>query len=131
MSSQSPKPDGFQVAAVRTFVTTDKKKNEIKGVPCQMRSSTFSSSFQSPASVNVSTYGPVPRAIETKYSYNGITDTKVSAPVNIIEQKAISSGASGGLLSALVIAAVVSGREDIATDEFGYQVGQFEFKAAP
>jgi len=55
MSSQSPKPDGFQVAAVRNFVTTNKKKNEVKGVPCQMRSSTFSSSFQSPASVNIST----------------------------------------------------------------------------
>jgi len=46
------------------------------------------------------------------------------------EQKEISSSASGGLLGALVVAAVVSGREGIATDEFGYQVGQFEFKAA-
>lgn len=48
----------------------------------------------------------------------------------LLSKKAISSGASGSLLSALVIAAVVSGREDTATDEFGYQVGQFEFKAS-
>ena len=95
-----------------------------------MRSSTFSSSFQSPASVNVSTYGPASRTIETKYSYNGITDTKVSAPVNIKEQKAISSGVSRCLLGALVVAAVVPVREDKATDKFCYRVGQFEFKAA-
>lgn len=130
MSSQSAKPAGFHVVAVRTFVTTSGKKNEVKGVPCQLRGSGFSSSFQSPASVNVPTYGPSSRAIETKCTYNGVTETKVSAPVNITEQKAISSGASGGLLGALVVAAVVSGREDKATDEFGYQVGQFEFKAA-
>lgn len=111
---------GFAVTEVRTYVAKDGSRDEIAGVPCTLSGSGFSGAFQSPAAVNVPVYGPRSRAIQTSCTHKGDTKTQTLAPLNMTEQRAIASGANGGLIGALVVAAAVSGREDRESDEYGY-----------
>lgn len=113
---------------VRAFVGSATPDREISGVPCELIGSGFSARVVTPASVNVPVYGLRSKAIYVKCTYKGQEKDVSLAAVNITENKAMASGAGGGLLGVIIVSAVVAGRKNKDQDEYGYNGATMVFK---
>ncbi len=109
-------------------------RNEVIGVPCTMRGSGYTASFQTPAVVNVPTYGYSSRALQVSCAYAGRSQSATRTPINLTEQQiresqrratdsiedAEGAEAIAGAVGAVIVAATAANRRNRESDVFGY-----------
>ena len=119
---------GYSPMPVRAFKGQVAQNNEIIGVPCEVIGSGFSAKVVTPAAVNMPMYGAGSKAVYVKCTYEGEKLDTSFAAQNITENKAMATGANAGLLGVLIVGAVVAGRTNKDSDEYGYPGANLVFK---
>lgn len=105
----------------RTFAFDSKgKRSEQIGTPCEISSHGFSASYVTPATVSLPVFGLNTSDLTMTCTINEQQRSKSIGVVNLTADSIRSSGASGGLIGAVVASGIAGVRGNRPNDNYSY-----------
>jgi hypothetical protein len=116
---------GDQLVEVRTYTNKDGNGDvEIAGASCSLSAADFSATMQSPAKVRVPLYRGQSSTLAVACEMPGYKKAMVTAaPMDVTRQGRMASGASGGVIGIVTVAAI-DAMSDNSHNEWHYPVVQ-------
>ncbi len=99
----------------------DGKSEQKDGVPCVVKGERFSVKYVSPANLRLPVFGPDTSDISMICTFQGEEKFENLESRNLTMEKISNSGASGGLIGAVVAITVASARGNRPNDEYSYE----------
>lgn len=122
----------FVVLPSRTYLfDANRKRNEIEGVPCQIKGNGFQVTYTTPANVRLPTYGIETADLEMTCTWE---DERRFQPLhvrNLTLESIQSSGVHGGLVGVVVTAGIAAGRGNRPDDRYSYRLPEMELNERP
>ena len=124
-----PEFAGDQLVEVRTFQNSDKGEVEMAGAACSLAATGYSATMTSPAKVRVPLYRGQSSTLAVTCQMPGFQKRMVTvAPYDATRQTRLASGAGGGLVGAVLVAAV-DAAADNTKNEWRYPVARVVMEA--
>ncbi len=126
-----PEFAGDQLVEVRTFQNSDHGEVEMAGASCSLAATDFSATMTSPAKVRVPLYRGQSSTLAVTCQKPGFQKRMVTvAPYDATRQSRLASGANGGLIGAVVVAAVDAAADNTKND-WRYPVAKVVMEVDP
>jgi len=126
-----PEFAGDQLVEVRTYQKSDHGEAEMAGATCSLAATGFSATMMSPAKVRVPLYRSQSSTLAVTCQMPGFEKRMVTvAPFDATRSSRLASGSSGGLIGAVVVAAV-DAAADNSKNDWRYPVARVVMEADP
>jgi hypothetical protein len=124
-----PEFAGDQLVEVRTFQNSDHGEAEMAGASCSLAASGFSATMTSPAKVRVPLYRGQSSTLAVTCQKPGFQKRMVTvAPFDATRASRLASGSGGGLIGAVLVAAV-DAAADNSKNDWRYPVARVVMEA--
>lgn len=111
----------YDVTAVRTYIRGENNTRQlVEGVPCKVKGGGFHARFRSSANLRLPVTGINSSDLTVTCTYEGREISRSYSVQNYTKEGIANSGATGGLVGALIAVSVASARGDHANDNYGY-----------
>jgi hypothetical protein len=124
-----PEFAGDQLVEVRTYQNSGQGEQEMAGAACSLEAAGFSATMTSPAKVRVPLYRGQSSTLAVTCQKRGFQKRMVTvAPYDATRSTRLASGANGGLIGAVIVAAV-DAAADNSKNDWRYPVARVVMEA--
>jgi hypothetical protein len=129
--ASAPEFAGDQLVEVRTFQNAGQGEVEMAGATCTLAATGFSATMKSPAKVRVPLYRGQSSTLAVTCQMPGFQKRMITvAPFDATRSSRLASGAGGGLVGAVIVAAV-DAAADNSKNDWRYPVARVVMEVDP